>query len=73
MCYYVMTELTNYAASDGKNCLNTLPSQDLKAGLPQVLMLTGHSDSLLHTHRMPEESGPLRGTVEVGSQCSKDF
>ena len=66
------SELTNHTASDRKNCLNTLPPQDLEAGLPQVLMLTGHSDSSLHTHRMPEEPGPSRGTVEAGSQCSKD-
>ena len=68
----MFSELTNYAASDRKNCLDTLPLQDSEAGLLQVLMLTGHSDSSLHTHRMPEELEPLRGTVRMGSQCSKD-
>ena len=66
------SELTNYTAPDGKNCSGTLPSQDSEAGLPQVLMLAGHSDSPLHTYRMLKEPGPLRGTVEVSSQCSKN-
>ena len=66
------SELTNYAASDRKNCLDTLPLQDSEAGLSQVPILTEHSDSPLHTHRMPEEPGPLRGTVEVNSQCLKN-
>ena len=66
------SELTNHAALNRKNHLDTLPSQDSEAGLFQVLMLTEHSDSLLHTYRMPEEPGPSRGTVEAGSQCLKD-
>ena len=65
-------KLPNYTALDRENHLDALPLQDSEAGLIKMFMFTGHSDSLIHTHRVLKNSGPPGGTIKAGSQCLKD-
>ena len=66
-------KLSNYAALNRENCLNTLPLQDSETALTKMFIFTEHSDSLTHTYRVPEDPGPLEETIKVSSQCLKDF